>query len=107
MSSERAMKKLKSVWSRAGLEGIPSPDEITGTMSEPAPARNRERTKSARTARLDLRITAHEKKRVELLAIAASVTINEIFSRMLTLYEREHGRVELTAPQDPRVKQNE
>ena len=32
-----------------------------------------------------------------LRAVAEGVSINEIFSRMLALYEREHGRVELSS----------
>jgi hypothetical protein len=36
------------------------------------------------------------KRRVALIALRENVSINEVFSRMLTVYEREHGRVELT-----------
>ena len=46
-----------------------------------------------------------EKRSVELLAVRETISINELFSRMLTLYEREHGRVELTSAKDrPREK---
>ena len=41
-----------------------------------------------------------KKKRTELMVVREGVSINEIFSRMLTVYEREHGRVELTSTKD-------
>ena len=104
MSTSRAMKQLKSVWGKAGLDHIPSPDETKGNMQQPEVVGARARKKSIRTARLDLRLTADEKKRIELLAVVEGVSINEIFSRMLTLYEREHGRVELTSARGVRVK---
>jgi hypothetical protein len=44
-----------------------------------------------------LRIRPDEKERIELLAVRERVNINELFARMLGLYEREHGKVELTA----------
>ena len=31
------------------------------------------------------------------MAVAEGVSINEVFSRMLALYEHKHGRVELTS----------
>ena len=56
MTTKRAMQRLKTVWGKAGLDQIPSPDEVlTGTMRTPGP-----RTKSARTARIDLRVTPDE-----------------------------------------------
>ena len=45
-------------------------------------------------------LPADEKKRTELLAVREGVTINEIYSRMLSLFEREHGRVELAPVKD-------
>ena len=100
MITSRAMKQLKSAWGKAGLDRIPSIEETKGTMQEAARSESRAKKKSARTARLDLRLTADEKKRTELMAVREGVSINEIFSRMLTLYEREHGRVELTSTKD-------
>ena len=66
MSTSRAMKQLKSVWGKAGLDRIPSIEETKGTMQETARSESRAQKKSARTARLDLRLTADEKKRTEL-----------------------------------------
>jgi len=96
VSTRKAMNQLKSVWGKAGLTHIPTPDETRGNM-DPKLAGPQVRKKSARTARLDLRCTPDEKKRVGLRAVAEGVSINEIFSRMLALYEREHGPVDLTS----------
>ena len=105
MSSDRALKQLKSVWGKSGVDHVPSPDDIKGNMEDPAAAAARARKKSTRTARLDLRLSPEEKRSVELLAVRETISINELFSRMLALYEREHGRVELTSAKDrPREK---
>ncbi len=104
MSTSRAMKQLKTVWAKAGIDRIPSPDETKGTMQEPEVTGASPRKKSARTARLDVRCTPDEKMRVGLRAVAEGVGINEIFSRMLELYEREHGRVELSSAKEGRAK---
>jgi hypothetical protein len=101
------MKQLKSVWGKAGLDHIHSPDETKGNMQQPELVGPRGRKKSDRTARLDLRLTADEKRCVELMAVREGVSINEIFSRMLALYEREHGRVEITSAKDVRVKRDD
>ena len=92
MSNNRAIQRLKNVWGKAGLDHIPSPDEVKGTMQKPGA-----RTKSPRTARIDLRVTPEEKRRLELTAVRDGISFNELFARMLALYEREHGRVELTS----------
>jgi hypothetical protein len=90
-NTKAAIGKLKSVWGKVGLDEIPAPEESKGNLDHPAPARR----KSERTAQLNLRITPGEKERIELLAVRERVNINEVFSRMLNLYEREHGKVEL------------
>ena len=107
MSTSRAMKQLKSVWGKSGLDNIPSPDETKGNMQQPEVVSTRVRKKSARTARLDLRLTAEEKKRIELMSVVEGVSINEIFSRMLALYEREHGRVELSSEKGKYLKRDD
>lgn len=38
MSTSRALKQLKSVWGKAGLDRIPSPDETKGNMQQPETA---------------------------------------------------------------------
>jgi hypothetical protein len=90
------MNQLKAVWGKAGLPHIPSPDEVRGNI-DPKLAGSQVRKKSPRTARLDVRCTPEEKQRIGLRAVAEGVSINEIFSRMLALYEREHGPVNLTS----------
>jgi hypothetical protein len=62
------------------------------------------RKKSARTARLDLRVTPEEKRRLELRAVAEGVGQNEIFARMQALYEETHGPVALTTAKGARDK---
>ena len=92
MNTVRAIDKLKSVWAGNGDAHV-SDDTII-----PSDMRNRSSGKGgtiARSARLDLRITHEEKKRIELLALRDDIAINRVFSRMLELYEREYGRVEL------------
>jgi hypothetical protein len=96
VSTSKALKQLKSVWGKSGIDRIPPPDETRGTM-HPALAGPKGRKKSARTARLDLRLTPEEKQRLELRAVAEGVSINELFSRMQALYEQTHGRVEFTS----------
>jgi hypothetical protein len=92
MTTRKAMQQLKSVWGKAGLNAIPTPDEVKGNMGEPAANTARGRKKSERTARLDVRCTPDEKKRVQLIAVDEGQSVNEIFSRMLSVYERERSR---------------
>ena len=93
--SRKAETHIRSMWSKAGLGEIPTPNETIGNMTLPEAPVRRSRKKSARTARLDLRLSPSEKKRIELMAVSEGVSINELFSRMLALYEREHGRIEV------------
>ena len=46
---------------------------------------------------LPRRIHSHdsERRRFELFAVREAVSASEVFSRMLTLYEREHGKLEV------------
>jgi len=99
MTTGGALKQLKSVWGKAGLDAAPTVDEAVGSLEG-----RRGRKKSNRTAQLNLRIRPEEKQSIELMAVRERVAINEIFSRMLALYEREHGRVELSATKDKEQK---
>jgi hypothetical protein len=85
-----AITELRNVWGRVGLGSAPAPDETKNTLQAAG-----RRTKSDRTAQLNLRIRPDEKQEIALIALTEKVTINEIFSRMLALYQREHGCVEL------------
>lgn len=90
-----AITELRNVWGRVGLGNAPTPDETRNTVELP-----KRRVKSDRTAQLNLRIRPAEKQQMLLMAVRESVSINEIFSRMLALYEREHGRVEISTSND-------
>ena len=103
MSTRKAINQLRSVWGKAGLDRIPSPDETKGNI-HPKLAGPQVRKKSARTARLDLRVTPEEKRRLELRAVAEGVGQNEIFARMQALYEETHGPVALTSTKGVRDK---
>jgi len=87
-----AITELKNVWGRVGLGSAPAPEDTKDTLQL---ARHGKRTKSDRTAQLNLRIRPNEKQQIALLALREDVSINELFSRMLALYGREHGHVEL------------
>jgi hypothetical protein len=95
MKSKTAISQLKNVWGKVGLDNVPTPDETKNTLKMPQPAVKRE--KSDRVAQLNLRIRPGEKKRIAIIALRENVTINEIFSRMLALYESEHGAAELAS----------
>ena len=92
-NTKTAISRLKSVWGKVGLDEIPAPDETRGNLSQPEAPRK----KSERTAQLNLRIRPDEKERINLIAVRERVNINEVFSRMLSLYEREHGKAELAS----------
>jgi len=91
MSSKTSLSQLKTVWSKVGLDEIPAADETRGNLDQPEPLRK----KSERTAQLNLRIRPDEKERIGLLAVRDNININELLTRMLTLYEREHGKAQL------------
>jgi hypothetical protein len=94
MTNRTAINQLKNMWSRVGLNDIPKLEETVDVLAPSG--RSQVRKKSDRTAQMNLRIRHEEKRRVALIAVRENVSINEIFSRMLALYEREHGKVELT-----------
>jgi predicted HicB family RNase H-like nuclease len=91
--AKTAIGRLKTVWGKVGLNDIPGPEETKGTLEQPEPGRK----KSERTAQLNLRIRPSEKELINLIAVREKVKINEVFSRMLALYEREQGKAELAA----------
>lgn len=90
-----AINELRNVWGRVGLGSAPAPEEAKNTLE----VRGR-RTKSDRTAQLNLRIRPDEKQQMILMAVRENVSINEILSRMLVHYQREHGRIELATSND-------
>ena len=86
-----AINELRNVWGRVGLGSAPAPEETKETLPVSAT-----RAKSDRTAQMNLRVRPAEKQQMALMALRENVSINEVFSRMLALYQREHGRVELS-----------
>jgi hypothetical protein len=98
MTSKTAINQLKNVWGRVGLDDIPKPEETTDTLR--LAGRSGKRAKSDRIAQMNLRIRPNEKQRIAVLAVRENVSINEVFSRMLALYEREYGKPEITAAKD-------
>ena len=93
MKSKTAISQLKNMWSKVGLDEVPTSDQTRDNLGLSAGGGRRK--KSDRTVQMNLRVRAEEKQRVSLIALRENVSINEIFSRMLELYEREHGRAEL------------
>jgi hypothetical protein len=86
-----AINELRNVWGRVGLGSAPTPEETKNTVELP-----KRRLKSDRTTQLYLRIRPDEKQQMVLMAVRENVSVNEMFSRMLTHYQREHGRVEIS-----------
>ena len=91
-----AINELRNVWGHVGLGSAPTPDDTKNTLQAPA-----RRTKSDGVAQHNLRIRLGKKKQqIALMALRENVSINEIVSRMLALYQREHGRVEIATSND-------
>ncbi len=89
MKSRAAIHQLKTVWGKVGLDHVPAADETSNSLKI---SKLSKRQKSDRTAQMNLRIRPQEKQRVAMIAVRERVSINEIFSRMLEVYEREYGR---------------
>ncbi len=92
MKSRTAINQLKSVWSKVGLDDVANPNETNNTLKL---SKIGKREKSDRTAQLNLRIRPQEKQRIAMIAVRERVSINEIFSRMLALYESQHDHAEV------------
>ena len=84
-------------WMSRG-KGIKQPPDVSqagSNLAQPESAPARGRKKSDRTARIEVRVSADERHRFELIAVRERITASEVFSRMLALYEREHGKLEV------------
>jgi hypothetical protein len=84
-------------WMNRG-KGIKQPPDIAqagNNLDQPELAPARSRKKSERTARVEVRVSPDERHRFELFAVREGVSASEVFSRMLALYEREHGKLEV------------
>ena len=78
-----------------GIKHPPDVSKAGDNLDQPELGPVRTRKKSDRTARVEVRVSPDERRRFELFAVREGATASEIFSRMLALYEREHGKLEV------------
>jgi hypothetical protein len=78
-----------------GFKQPPDMSQAGNNIEQPELAPTRVRKKSERTARVEVRVSPDERHRFELIAVREAVSASEAFSRMLALYEREHGKLEV------------
>jgi hypothetical protein len=78
-----------------GIKYPPDVSKAGDNLGQPELGAARTRKKSDRTARIEVRVSPDERRRFELFAVREGATASEIFSRMLALYEREHGKLEV------------
>ena len=78
-----------------GIKQPPDASKVGDNLDQPELGPARSRKKSDRTARIEVRVSPDERRRFELFAVREAVSASEVFSRMLTLYEREHGKLEV------------
>ena len=78
-----------------GIKHPPDISKAADNLDEPEFGPARARKKSDRTARIEVRVSPDERRRFELFAVREAVSASEVFSRMLALYEREHGKLEV------------
>ena len=100
--NKKAEASALTRWMNKG-KGTKQPPDIAqagNNIDQPEHATVRTRKKSERTARLEVRVAPEERRRVELYAARDGVSVSEVFSRMLTFYEREHGRIEVRTETD-------
>lgn len=78
-----------------GIKQPPDLSQAANNLEQPELGPPRARKKSDRTSRIEVRVSPDERHRFELFAVREGVSASEVFSRMLTLYEREHGKLEV------------
>lgn len=93
-----ALKTLRSVWSQGGLEQAPPPEETKNNVQRTRKVSKRSPKHGG--VQVNLWVERGEKKRLEMIALREDISLNELFGRMLVLYEETHGRVELVSPKD-------
>ena len=88
MSASKAAKVMKGMLTELGKP--PRPNEIVGTLSgEPrVPAQRVEEA----SVQLNLRVPASVKHRVRVLAARDDLTLSELVTRALDLYEQANGK---------------
>jgi hypothetical protein len=88
---QKTLRQIKSVWSAAGLHEAPRTDDVADNVQ-------RVRKLSPRSPRVGgrivgIRLTANEKKRLQKLAFDQEISLGEVVSRLLALYEEKHGPI--------------
>ena len=86
-------------------KGIKQPPDVSKAgenLDQPEFWPVRSRKKSDRTARIEVRVSPDERRRFELFAVREGITASEVFSRMLALFEREHGKLEVRRADETR-----
>lgn len=87
MSAPKATKAMKGLLAELGEP--PRPDEIVGTLQSDEPKIPMQRAEEA-SVQLNLRVPASVKHRVRILAARDDVTLSELVTRALDLYEQHH-----------------
>ena len=94
-AASKVVKDLKNVWHRTGEHDAPKPEDVKDNVQR---ARRRSaRAPSQGGVMVSVRVTPEEKKRLEMLSMRDDLTLGELLSHMLTLYEEKHGKVALPA----------
>lgn len=87
MSASKATKAMKGLLAELGKP--PRPDEIVGTLQSDEPKIPMQRAEEA-SVQLNLRVPASVKQRVRILAARDDVTLSELVTRAIDLYEQHH-----------------
>jgi hypothetical protein len=85
-----------------GIKQPPGISQAGENLDQPELGPRRARKKSDRTARIEVRVSPNERQRFELFAVREGVSASEMFSRMLELFEREHGKLEVRRADESR-----
>ena len=89
MGASEAAKMVKKMF--AALGPPPAPDEVVGNLDVPTPVAP-ERQPAEPTVQLNLRVPASTKRRVRLLAARDTISLSELVTRAIDLYEEKYGR---------------
>lgn len=89
MSASNAAKAMKGMVAELGKP--PRPEEIVGTLQSDEPKVSMQRAEEA-SVQLNLRVPASVKHRVRVLAARDDLTLSELVTRALDLYEQQYGK---------------
>jgi hypothetical protein len=93
MSREDDVSKTLGTWlgKAKKLGAPPAPTETKSTLDRAEPARGF--AGDDELAQLNFKIPQGMKKRIKQLAVRDSITLQVMLTRMLELYEKEHGKL--------------